>query len=54
MQEYIIRIIEQDGDYLKIADTAKGYEGRIHKSLVTDNKLEFRMGVVWIKWTLPR
>ena len=40
MSEKEISIIGQDNDYLLIADTIKGYEGRIHKSLITDNGLE--------------
>ena len=38
----IIDVIRQDGDFLLIADFGKGYKGRIHQSLIADNKLEIK------------
>ena len=40
MSEMEIIITGQDGDYLLIADTTRGYKGRIHQSLVQVNELE--------------
>ena len=52
MAEMEITIIGQDGDYLLIADTTKGYKGRIHQSLVTDNGLEVVDGKINVSRTL--
>ena len=37
---FVIDIVGEDGDDLLIADTAKGYESRIHKSLIAINEFE--------------
>ena len=52
MSEMEITITGQDGDYLFIADTAKGYKGRIHQSLVPDNGLEVVNGKINVSRTL--
>ena len=52
MPEKVISIVRQDGDYLLIADIVKGYNGRIHKSLIADNGLEVINGIFSVSKTL--
>ena len=52
MPEKEIIITGQDGDYLLIADTLKGYKSRIHKSLLAANELDVADGKTQISQTL--
>ena len=52
MSEKEISILRQEGDYLVIADTQKGYEGTIHKSLLEVNELDIVDNKIYISKTL--
>ena len=39
-QDYVIRVVSNDGEFLQITDLKKQYKGKIHKSLIKDNQFE--------------
>jgi hypothetical protein len=39
-QDYIIRVVGNDGKFLQITDLQNKYKGKIHKSLIEDNHFE--------------
>jgi hypothetical protein len=39
-QDYVIRIVGNDGEFLQITDLQNQYKGKIHKSLIEDNHFE--------------
>jgi hypothetical protein len=54
VKDKILNIIGQDGEYLLISDPEKGFNGRIHRSLIEDNGLKVINGKFYVSDSLYR